>query len=226
LTAEERGALQKAPTTDVQAYDYYLRGRKLRYHFNRRDIEFAIQLFSRAVELDSAYVLAHAGLAGCYSFARGESDQALRLYEQAMRVRPEDYQSPLLVGQIYDDLGRPRDARASRERGVRIAEEHLKLNPDDARAVYMAANGLVALGERERGREWAQRALAMEPGEPMALYNVGCIYSLLGLVEQAIDCLERAARNGLMQQGWSQHDSNLDPLRTHPRFQSLLRLLE
>jgi tetratricopeptide (TPR) repeat protein len=83
-----------------------------------------------------------------HSFVRGELDQALRLYERAMLVRPEDYQSPLLVGQIYGDLGRPQDARAARERGVRNAEEHLKLNPDDARAVYMAANGLVALGQR------------------------------------------------------------------------------
>jgi adenylate cyclase len=301
LTAEERGALQKAPTTDVQAYDYYLRGRKFYYLFSRRDVEFAIQLFSQAVELDPAYVLAHAGLADCWSytylfgertetarqhadaaslraveldpesaqaqasrgialalyhrdeeaekafeaairldpnlfeahyfyarhsFAGGDPQKALRLYEQAMRVRPEDYQSPLLVGQIYDDLGRPQDARASRERGVRIAEEHLKLNPNDARAVYMAANGLAALGERQRAREWAQRALAMKPDEPMVLYNVACIYALLGLVEEAIDCLEKAARNNLVQKGWLEHDSNLDPLRTHPRFPSLLRLLE
>jgi tetratricopeptide (TPR) repeat protein len=301
LTADERGVLQKAPTSDVQAYDYYLRGRKFYYHFNRRDVEFAIQLFSRAVELDPAYVLAHAGLADCWSytylyverteaarqhadaaslraveldpesaqaqasrgvalglyrrdeeavgafeaairldpnlfeayyfyarhsFVRGELDQALRLYERAMLVRPEDYQSPLLVAQIYDDLGRPQGARAARERGVRVAEEHLKLNPDDARAVYMAANGLVALGERERGREYARRALAMEPDEPMVLYNVGCVYSLLGHVEEAIDCLEKAARNGLRQEGWFEHDSNLDPLRAHPRFRSLLGLLE
>ena len=301
LTPEERGALQKAPTRDVQAYDYYLRGRKFYYHYNRRDIEFAIQFFSRAVELDPAFVLAHAGLADCWcyiylyaersesarrqadtaslraveldpgsaqaqasravslslsrrdeeaeqafeaairldpdlfeayyfqarhSFVRGELGKAVRLYEQAMRVRPEDYQSPLLVAQIYDDLGRPEDARASRERGVRNAEEHLKLNPEDARAVYMAANGLAALGEQERAREWAQRALVMEPDEPMLLYNAGCIYSLLGSVEEAIDCLERGVRNGLTQKGWLEHDSNLDLVRSHPRFQELLRQLD
>jgi adenylate cyclase len=66
----------------------------------------------------------------------------------------------------------------------------------------------------------------MEPDEPMVLYNVGCVYSLLGHVEEAIDCLEKAARNGLRQEGWFEHDSNLDPLRAHPRFRSLLGLLE
>lgn len=39
-------------------------------------------------------------------------------------------------------------ARAIRRRGVRIAEEHLRQRPDDARALYMGANDLVALGER------------------------------------------------------------------------------
>jgi Flp pilus assembly protein TadD len=100
------------------------------------------------------------------------------------------------------------------------------LNPEDARAVYMAANGLAALGEQERARQWAQRALTMEPDEPMLLYNVGCIYSLLRSPEEALDCLERAVRNGLTQKGWFEHDSNLDPLRHHPRFQQLLRQLE
>jgi adenylate cyclase len=300
LTAEETSALQRPPTNSFQAYDYYLRGRKFYYHYDRGDIEFAIQLFTRAVELDPAYALAHAGLADCWAymymyaersekalqqadaaslraveldptsaqaqasravslsisgrdadaeqafamarrldpdlfevhyfharhcFVRGELEKAAMLYEQAMRVRPEDYQSPLLVGQVYDDLGRPREARASRERGIQVAEQHLKLNPDDARAVYMAANGLAALGERQKSQEWAERALATRPNEPMVLYNAGCIYSLLGLADEAIDCLEKAARNGLTQKGWFEHDSNLDAVRAHPRFQTLLARL-
>ena len=139
-----------------------------------------------------------------------------------MRVRPDDYQSPLLVAQIYDDAGRHSDAAAARRRGIEIAERHLRLNPDDARALYMAANGLVALGERRRGRQYAERALAIRPDDPMLLYNAGCIFSLLGLVEAALDCLEKAAATGLTQKGWYEHDSNLDPLRDHPRFQELL----
>jgi len=297
LTPEERSALRRTPTSDFRAYDYYLRGRKFYFHYSRRDIEFALQLFAKAAELDPAYALAHAGLADCWAylyfyaertetarhnadvtslraveldsssaqaqasravalslssrdaeaerafetairldpnlfeahyfyarhaFARGAREKAVGLYEQAMRVRPEDYQAPLLVAQTYDDLGRHEDARASREAGIRIAEAQLALNPDDARAVYMAANGMVALGQRERGRRWAERALVMNPDEPMLLYNVGCIYSLLGMIEEAVDCLERAVRNGLTQRGWYEHDSNLDPLRSHPRFQALL----
>jgi adenylate cyclase len=107
-------------------------------------------------------------------------------------------------------------------RGISNAQARLELNPDEVRAVYMAANGLAALGESERAFQWAQRALEMTPSEGMVLYNVGCIYSLLGELDQAIEVLERAVRHGLTHRGWYEHDSNLDPLRATPRFQKLL----
>jgi adenylate cyclase len=113
-----------------------------------------------------------------------------------------------------------------RREGIRLAEEHVKLNPEDARAMYMAANGLVALGERERGLAWADRALAIGPQESMLLYNIGCIRSLAGEVEGAIECLEKAVAAGLLQLGWIEHDTDLDPLRGHPRFQALIRKLK
>ncbi|HEX6852864.1 MAG TPA: serine/threonine-protein kinase, partial [Candidatus Polarisedimenticolaceae bacterium] len=63
-----RGPLARAPTHDVQAYDYWLRGRRFYEQFGRSDIEFALQLFSRAVELDPGFAAAHAGLADCWSY--------------------------------------------------------------------------------------------------------------------------------------------------------------
>ena len=297
LSPKEKGALAEVPTSHVQAYDYYLKGRSFYYRYGRNDIEFALQLFSRAVELDPEYALAHAGLADCWSyiylnagrqdavrgqaeaagrravelapesahaqasyavalslgprkdearaafekairldptlfeawyfyarhaFAVGDLAKAASLYEEAMRVRPEDFYAPLLVGNIYDELGRHEDARASRERGVAIVARHIDLHPDDARALYMGANGLVALGRRDEGLDWARRARRIDPDDPMLLYNLGCIHSLAGDVEEAIDCLERAQAGGLLQKGWYEHDGDLDPLRGHPRFKALL----
>jgi serine/threonine protein kinase/Flp pilus assembly protein TadD len=301
LSAGERDALRKTSTRDINAFEYYLRGRKFFYLYNKRGIAFARELFERAIAIDPAYSRAYAGLADCHSyeylyagrdpanlekavaaaakavqldselaeahaslgtalslsgrhpeaedafrtairidsdlfeahyfyardsFAQGKLEQAIQEYEEASRARPEDHQSPLLVGQIYDDLGRHEEAAASRRRGVAIAEEHLNLNPDDVRALYMGANGLVALGELEKGLDWARRALALEPDDPMVIYNVACIYSLAGRAAEALDCIERAVDAGLTQRGWLEHDSNLDLIRKEPRFQALLKRLE
>ena len=300
LTGNKEAALRKPSTTNVRAFDSYLRGRSYYYQYSLRGVEFALQMFIRAIELDPDYAQAYAGLADCWSyvylysnrsetvreqanwaslkavemdpvsaaaqasrglslslhgrdkeaedaferakqldpglfeayyfharhaFTRGQSEAAARLYEQAMRMSPEDYQSPLLVAQIYDDLGRAADATAARKRGVEIAERRQETNPDDARALYMAANGLVALGERDKGRRLAESALAIQPDDPMLLYNVGCIFSMLGLIDQALDCLEKAAATGLTQKAWYEHDNNLDAARDHPRFRRLLESL-
>jgi len=158
-------------------------------------------------------------------FAQGKHEPAGREYQEAMRIRPEDYQSPLLVAQSYDVLGRDEEARAARRRGVSVAEEHLRREPDDPRAWYMGANGLVALGETARGLEWADRALALDPEEAMLLYNVACIKSLAGAREEALDCLERSVRAGLTLRGWIEHDSNLDPIRQDPRFEAVIKSL-
>ena len=160
------------------------------------------------------------------SFAQGKLDRAIQQYEDASRVRPEDYQAPLLVAQIHADVGHADAARACRLLGVALAEAHLRLNPDDARALYMGANGLVALGETDRGLEWARRAAAMDADDAMTLYNVGCVFSLAGQASGALDCLERAVSAGLTQRGWFEHDSNLDFVRETPRFQAVMAGLE
>jgi non-specific serine/threonine protein kinase len=301
LSPRERRAIMQVATTDPRAYDYYLRGRKYYYQYRLKGIEFALQMFSQAIEIDSSYAQAYAGVADCcvylcmvaghgeetrkraeaasrkaleldpelaeayasrgvvllldgqhevaeqaferaiqlnpklfeahffYAracFTQGKFDEAIRRYEEAARVHPDDYQSLLLVAQVFDDLGRTDEAANARRRGVRRVEERLDLNPDDTRALYMGANGLVALGERERGLEWARRAQEIEPDESMVLYNLACVYSLAGEVEEGIVCLERAVDNGFTHIAWVRKDSNLDALREHPRFEDLLRRLE
>lgn len=180
--------------------------------------------FERAVQLDPNLFEAwyfHAR----HAFARGTLERALQYYLEAIRVRPEDYQSPLLMAQIYDDLGRHQEAHRARESGIALAEEHLRVYPDDVRALYCAANGLAALDKPKPARALAARALASRPSDAMVLYNVGCVKALLGDTEEALEVLERAVACGLREKGWFEHDSNLDALRTDPRFQRLLEAL-
>lgn len=298
LTETEKRAIQKAPTTDVQAYDYYLRGRQFFYRFNLKGFDFARQMFARAIVIDPAYARAYAGVADCCSFlymyfectdanlkeadsasrkaleldpelaeahasrglavllnkhyeeAEKEFDTAIRLdsrlyqayyfrarasvsqgklqeaahwFEEACRVNPEDYQAPVLLGVVYKGLNRDSDAHDVRRRALSIIERHLERYPEDARALYLGATGWAAIGDRKRALEWVERALSIDPDDPSVLYNVACNYALLGESEKAIACLEKALFHGEWYKGWAEHDSDLDSIRAHPRFQAMMK---
>jgi adenylate cyclase len=64
--------------------------------------------------------------------------------------------------------------------------------------------------------------LAAPPEETSILYNLACVYSLLGRTEEAIDCLARVMEHGTFYENWATKDSDLDSLRSDPRFQTLL----
>ncbi|HSP06980.1 MAG TPA: tetratricopeptide repeat protein, partial [Acidobacteriota bacterium] len=186
--------------------------------------EEAEKAFDTAIRLDPLLFEARYFYAR-HCFAQGKLEKAARLYAQASRVRPEDYQAPLLMGQVFSDLGRIQEAEEARRRGVKIAEEHLKTQPDDIRALYMGANGLVALGDIETGLLWTGRALSLESTDPMVLYNLACIYALAGELDLSIDCLEPSVERGFSYREWLERDSNLDPIRTHPRFANVITAL-
>jgi hypothetical protein len=65
----------------------------------------------------------------------------------------------------------------------------------------------------------------MEPDDSMLLYNVACIFSMAGRVDDALSFIEGAVAAGLTQREWLEHDSNLDAIRSSPRFQAVMARL-
>jgi adenylate cyclase len=180
--------------------------------------------FERAIELDPAVFDAY------YYYARscfksGDFEKALRLFEKAESVRPEDYQSPYLAAQALTKLDRRDEARCAEERALERVTRHLDLNPDDARACVLLAGVLAKIGETERARPWIVRAMALASDDDAILYNAGCALAILGEEEQALDALEKAIGAGLAGGDWVPHDPDWQRLRDHPRFQRLVARL-
>jgi non-specific serine/threonine protein kinase len=60
LSPQEEKTIASKPTENLQAYDYFLRGRN---YTRRENLEFAMQMFEHAIKLDPDFALAHAGIA-------------------------------------------------------------------------------------------------------------------------------------------------------------------
>jgi len=160
-------------------------------------------------------------------FTQGKLERAAALFERVAEIKPDDYQALILLIQIYRSLGRDADAKSAAQRGVERAEKDLILHPDNPRSAYLGAAALVTLGDNDRAREWLSRAMAIDPHDIWTQYNAACIYTSLGDIDRALDLLERVLpRAGYeLKHGWIKYDSDLDPLRDHPRYQKILELI-
>ena len=299
LSARQQRTLEKVPTADVRAYDYYLRGRQVLQDW-REGLQPALEMFTRAIEIDPGYALAYAGLADTYAllylwherdeehldradaasrqaleldpglaqahaarghvltrrqkydearlefetaihldprlyetyylYARaaheqGDYEKAAQMFEGANAVRPDEYQAACLVVQVYHSLGRESEAQEANLRALKLVERHLKLNPDDARALHLGAKALWQSGDHARAHDWASRALALRPDDSPVLYGLACFYTVAGEAKKAMDLFERSIEAGAVSRAWLEHDSDLDPIREDSRFRALLEKL-
>ena len=76
--------------------------------------------FQRAIALDPGLFEAPYSYARA-CFAAGRLEDAVRLYDRAGKLRPDDYQSPLLVAQALEALGRQTEAEVPTAHVLRTA---------------------------------------------------------------------------------------------------------
>jgi adenylate cyclase len=195
--------------------------RALALQHSQRPAE-AIEEFERALALDPDLYEANYFFARFFS-DRGDFEKAAALFERAAAIQPEDYLAPISLLAVCRSLGR----HGEREKWARLvierAERALALRPENSGPAHRGALALAHIGERDRAKDWAARALATDPDDMVALYNIACMHSVLGEVDEAIDLLEKVLPHSSAEQmSWYQTDSDLDPVRTHPRYQQLL----
>ncbi len=179
--------------------------------------------FEKAIELDPKNYEAW------YFFARakvheGDLARALKLFERTSKVRPEDFQSVLLQAQLYTSLGEQDKAIAVTRKGIEKVRVVLELNPDDNRALNMGAFALLRLDEKEEAKEWMTASMQNAPMDSIIQYNGACFFALAGEVEQALDCLENCLiKVGNISREWLLHDSDMDNIRQHPRYEKIIK---
>jgi adenylate cyclase len=186
----------------------------------------AVAEFERALALDPDLYEVNYFYAR-FSFEQGDFGKAAELFERATEIRSDDYRSPVLLMAVYHSLGLDADRERSARVGVERAERELNLHPENSGPAQLGALALVHLNEHERARDWAARALAIDPDDLLAQYNVACAYVQMGDLEEAMNLLEKVMpqRNTPEQMLWHNNDSDLDPVRDHPRYRKMMEAI-
>ncbi len=144
-----------------------------------RNYPDAEEEFRRATKLDPGLFEAHY-FYGRACLAQGKFQEAIQPLRTACRVCPEDYQAPCFLAMAYAGLGRRAAAARTYAVALKVLKQELSVNPGDVRALYLGAVVLARIGRRKTALAWAARALDLDGRDSAVLYNVGCLYAVLG----------------------------------------------
>ncbi|MFQ5720523.1 MAG: tetratricopeptide repeat protein, partial [Acidobacteriota bacterium] len=192
LTPKVKKKVAKEAPADVQAYDYYLKGRKYFYEFRAKGFELARQMFARAIVIDDRYSRAYAGVADCCSILYAyfdssdanlqEADTASR---KAVEIDPTDAEAHASRGLALSLQSRYEDAEAEFTRAI-------ELNPKLYEAHYFYGRALFSQGEHERAAAQFEEACKVNPEDYQAPIHLAQTYLKLGRRAYAAANLRKA----------------------------------
>ncbi len=194
LSEEEKRAIEKVATENVQAYDYYLRGRKF-FHQNRRtSLEFARQMFTRAIDVDPNYARAYAGIADCCSilfmyFDARESNlkQADKASQKALHLDPD-------LAEAHSARGLSYSLSKEYEKAEKEFEVAMSLDPKLYEAPYFYGRACLAQGKWSEAVPLFEKAAALRPEDYHALTFLASAFTGQGRIGEASKASHRAVR--------------------------------
>ena len=194
LSFSEKVSLTKRHTVNAQAYDLYLRGQDYLYRLTKRSVEYAIQLFEKAIELDPRFAAAYAACSSAYGqryqyFAR-EEKYRLRAQELSFKALMYDGNLPeayTAMGLSYFLWGKLEEASASSRKAI-------ELDPEDFVAHWTLGRIHFTNGEFEQAYRLFRRVIELKPTFVTAHMDLAMTCDGLGRPDEA-----RAARDRVLE---------------------------
>jgi adenylate cyclase len=195
LTEQEKYEIEKIPTSNIQAYDYYLRGRQFFYQLRRQGLEFARQMFARAIAIDPDYARAYAGVADCCSFLymwfQAQEENLAEALSASRRAVELDSESPV----THASLGLAEYLSRNYEEARREFETALGLSTELFEAYYFYGRSCFAQGQFEKAAILFAEASRANPCDYQAPSLRGLCLRALGRPAEAIEtfqeCLQK-----------------------------------
>ncbi|HEV8718332.1 MAG TPA: adenylate/guanylate cyclase domain-containing protein [Candidatus Binatia bacterium] len=199
LTPEEQERFQRAPTNNLEAYDFLLRGQesyfRAVYERKKEANAQARQMYEKAVELDPKYAGAYAGLSQTYF---------LDWFYQWNRNRAQSLEQAFELGQravaLDDSLSLPHRVlgeaylwKKQHEQAIAEAERAIALDPNNADGYVNLGNILYLVGRPEEAIGLIEKAIRLNPQyPPLYLLSLGIAYREAGRYEEALAPLKRS----------------------------------
>ena len=178
LTPAEKERIEKKPTKDIRAYEYYVKGREYYFRYKKEENEQAIELFKKAIEIDPDYALAHAGLGDSYSqrvirfgFPEAEwFDAAIEQAQKAISLDPNLAEGYKALGSAYGFV------KGWWTKAVEALQKAVEANPNSALACGSLGQCYYTIGEFDKAFPFIKKAIALNPAGAFPCSELGYVY--------------------------------------------------
>jgi len=188
------------------------------YLYAMQRLEEATAEAKRAQQLDPASARVNTWAAATYLFA-GRSEEGMAALQEALELDPRYLDASIVLARTYLANGMYQRTIAELQRALTLNQEREPLLLGALAHVYARAGqrseALKLLGELKRTE--------IEAKEYVPPFGIIWAYAGLRDNDQAFAWLERAYEMGADRLVWLNVDSFLDPLRSDPRFNELVR---
>jgi TolB-like protein/tetratricopeptide (TPR) repeat protein/predicted Ser/Thr protein kinase len=191
LSPLEKNRIEKKPTGSIQAYDYYLKGMDYFWKGSQRDLDLALEMFNKALEIDSNYALAYSGIgevyATKYNYQRTLDwlDKAEKMAKKALVLDPELAEARLTLGRVYDF---ERKNTMAIEEFKKVAELIPNSNDPYRRLGYVY---LYNLYDYTEAINFFQKALEIRPTDAKSYRGLGIAYTSLRRYDEGIKSIKK-----------------------------------
>ncbi|HVO74662.1 MAG TPA: tetratricopeptide repeat protein [Ignavibacteriaceae bacterium] len=137
LSPVEKVELTKRPTLNAEAYDYYLKARNFLSSRTRNNIDFAILLFQKAVELDSRFAAAYAGLGESYAIIYRDFDRKEGWLDKALDASLKALMYDASLSEAYASLGLAYFGKNELDEALTASNKAIELDPNNFNAHWI-----------------------------------------------------------------------------------------
>jgi serine/threonine protein kinase/tetratricopeptide (TPR) repeat protein len=180
LSPDEKELIEKKPTANIEAYDYYLKGREYYLRFTTHDNEVAVDLFKKALGLDHDYALAWAGLGDAYAQRVERYGMEASWLDSAVEAAKKAIELDGNCAEAYKALGLAYYYRGFNGKALQAYERAVELDPNHAPAIANAGITRLMMGEFDKGLPLLRKAIALEPSIAPPHVFLGDMYRQMG----------------------------------------------
>ena len=192
LSPKERQRIERQPTANLDAYDFYLKGREYYYLYRSSDNELAINLFKEALKLDPDYAMAYAGLGDAYaqrvlrySWPNNWLDTTILMGNRAIGLDPE-------LAEGYKALALGYSYKGFTSKAIEADQRAIELNPNFFPAIANLGVEYGRKGEIDKQIPMLEKTITLVPRLPIPYIQLGEAYASLGDDTKGFEFIEEA----------------------------------